>query len=189
MIWGRIGPQRRRLSETVRRNCGVLSPILLVPMLNLSPRDVPSDPRCQVLIDLDHHEEYDAVNDNHAEKNTEINPFWSGHSDLEHIFQYVFPRDFWKIRWLVVEHQAVQIILVLPLIISQFLYEHLINSQTARIKGKLRMRLDNLQDGYCILRYLSSPEEPKSGNWCKTLGNATRVLGCRWGVWSTPILA
>ena len=67
-----IVSQRRRLCKTIRCNCGVLSTILL---LHPSSRYVTSNPRSYILVGLNHDEENDAVDDDHAENHTEVNPF------------------------------------------------------------------------------------------------------------------
>jgi len=64
--------QRRRLGKTIWCNCGVLSSILL---LHPSACYVTSDPRSNILVGLNHDEEDDAVDDNHAKNHTEVNPF------------------------------------------------------------------------------------------------------------------
>ena len=67
-----IVSQRRRLSKTIWCNSGVLSSILL---LHPSPCYVSSDPRSYILVGLNHDEENDPVDDDHAENHTEVNPF------------------------------------------------------------------------------------------------------------------
>lgn len=109
---GDIGPQWRRLGETVRSNRGILIAILL---LHPSPSYVASEPGGDILINFDHDEKDDAVDDYHAEDDTEIHPFWSVHINLEYILQDVLSRYLGKFRWLVVKQQALKIILVLSL--------------------------------------------------------------------------
>ncbi|CAH2037084.1 unnamed protein product [Thlaspi arvense] len=82
-----IVSQRRRLGKTIWRNCGVLSSILL---LHPSSCDVASDPRSYILVGLNHDEENDAVDDNHAENHTEVDPFRSVQVDLEDVLQNIF---------------------------------------------------------------------------------------------------
>ena len=103
--------QRRRLSKTIRCNSCVLSSILL---LHPSSCYVASDPRSYILVGLNHDEENDAVDDNHAENHTQVNPFWSVQVDLEDVLKNVFT---WNLEStpLAVKHQASQIILVLTL--------------------------------------------------------------------------
>lgn len=64
--------QGRRLGKTIWCNCGVLGSILL---LHPSACYVTSNPRSYILVGLNHDEEDDAVDDNHAKNHTEINPF------------------------------------------------------------------------------------------------------------------
>lgn len=64
--------QGRRLGKTIGCNCGVLSSILL---LHPSACYVTSNPRSYILVCLNHDEEDDAVDDNHAKNHTEVNPF------------------------------------------------------------------------------------------------------------------
>ncbi len=67
-----IGSQRRRLRETIRSNCGILSAILL---LHPSPSYVTSEPGGHILTNFDHDEKDDPVDEYHAEEDTKIHPF------------------------------------------------------------------------------------------------------------------
>lgn len=67
-----ISPQRGRVRQSIRGNCFILSAILL---LHSSSCNVASDPWCHVFTYLDHDEEDDAVESDHAEDDTEIDPF------------------------------------------------------------------------------------------------------------------
>lgn len=109
---GNIGSERWWLSENIRCDSCVLCSTLL---LHSPPSKVPSDPRCHVLVDFDHDEENDAIDHNHAEDHTQVYPLWSVDINLEYFLQDVFARYLRKVRCLVVEYQAAQIVLVLTL--------------------------------------------------------------------------
>lgn len=110
-----VSPEGRGLSETKWSNGGTLVCSLV---LDSSPCNVTTNPRSDVLVNFDHNEEDDAVDDDHTEKNAEINPFGSPHVNLEYIFQDVFSRNLRKVWGLVVEDQAFEVILVLALHIT-----------------------------------------------------------------------
>lgn len=107
-----IGPQRRGLGQAIRGDRCVLSPIL---QLHPPPGYVTPDPRSHILIDLDHDEEDDAVYHDHAEEHHQVYPFRSAYVDLKHVHQNILSRDLGEVGRLVVEHQALQVVLVLPL--------------------------------------------------------------------------
>jgi hypothetical protein len=89
--------------------------LALPPVLHPPPRDVTANPRGHVLADLDHDEEEEAVDDDHAEEHGKVQPLGPIHVHLEHVLQDVLPRDLGQLVVLVVKHQALQIVLVLPL--------------------------------------------------------------------------
>lgn len=92
----------------------------LALLLHYSPCYVASHPRRHVFVDLDHDEEDYAVDDDHAIDHTEIHPFRSVYVDLEDVFQDELTVYF-HARRLAVEHQPLQIILVLSLKVGQTL--------------------------------------------------------------------
>lgn len=107
-----VSPEGRGLSETKWSDGGTLVRSLV---LDSSSCNVTANPRSDVLVNFDHNEEDDAVDDDHAEENAEIHPLGSAHVNLENIFQDVFSGNLRKVRGLVVEDQAFEIILVLAL--------------------------------------------------------------------------
>lgn len=86
-----VVPQWRGLSETLRRSCCTLVSNLL---LHYSSCNITSNPRGHILVDLDHDEEDEAVDENHAEDHTKVHPFWSFCVNLEDVFQDELTRYF-----------------------------------------------------------------------------------------------
>ncbi|BAT11460.1 Os10g0494400, partial [Oryza sativa Japonica Group] len=105
-----VGAERRRArgGEVRPAAAGALA-------LHPAPRDVAAHPRGDVLADLDHGEEEEAVDEDHAEEHGEVQPLGSAHVDLEHVLQDVLAGDLGELVVLVVEHQALQVVLVLTL--------------------------------------------------------------------------
>lgn len=91
-----VGPQGRRMGETIIGSNGNRGGLISIHLLLLhpSPGYVTSDPRGNILAKFDHDEENDPVYDYHAEDYTQINPLWSVYINLENILQYVFAWDF-----------------------------------------------------------------------------------------------
>lgn len=98
-----------------RRRPGGELHLALPPALHPPPRDVAAHPGGHVLADLDHDEEEEAVDDDHAEQHGKVQPLGPVHVDLEHVLQDVLPGDLGQLVVLVVEHQALEIVLVLAL--------------------------------------------------------------------------
>lgn len=70
-----VGPQGRRMGETIGSNCNCSGLISIhVLLLHSSPGYATSDPRGNILTNFDHDEENDPVDDYHAEEYTQINP-------------------------------------------------------------------------------------------------------------------
>lgn len=74
-----------------------------------------TDPWQHILIDLDHEEEQDAVDEDHTEDNRQVNPLGPIHIDLENVLQDEVTRDSGLIRVLVVKYEAFHVILALAL--------------------------------------------------------------------------
>lgn len=100
-----VASQRRRLAHGGGRA------LLLHPL----PRDVAADPRQRVLVDLDHEEEEDAVDEDHAENDRQVDPLGTVHVDLEDVLEDEVPGDLGLVRVLVVEHEALHVVLALAL--------------------------------------------------------------------------
>lgn len=77
--------------------------------------NIPANPGSDVLVNFDHYEEDDAVDDDHAEEDAEIHPFGPMHVNLEDVLEDVLSGDLGEIGGLVVEDQALEIVLVLAL--------------------------------------------------------------------------
>jgi len=98
-----------------RRRSGGQLHLALPPVLHPPLRDVAAHPGGHVLADLDHHEEEQAVDDDHAEQHGQVQPLGPVHVDLEHVLQDELPGDLGQLVVLVVEQQALQVVLVLAL--------------------------------------------------------------------------
>lgn len=75
-----------------------------------------ADPRQHILVDLDHEEEEDAVDEDHAENDRQVDPLGPVHVDLEDVLQDEVPWDLGLIRVLVVEYEAFHVVLALALL-------------------------------------------------------------------------
>lgn len=75
-----------------------------------------TDPWQHILVDLDHEEEEDAVDEDHAENDWQVDPLGPVYVDLKDVLQDEVPGDLGFIWVLVVEYEAFQVVLALALL-------------------------------------------------------------------------